>query len=405
MTATDTEPSPIVLSYSALTLHRKCPQAYYYRNVLGLRQLDDEPTPERDFGSWWGAWRSGEALERGRAAGSLVTSDGSFSPVEGIEFPRATTTAADVLTAAAAWWQRQGPDAVEAWQDRLGGTLPERLDNSIERWRDEYCETTATEHPIAVELEWRRRLPSVEDSPPVPVDLMGFVDEVYLDTRRGAVVVRDYKAHRTLEASTSEIDMMDSQLHLYAWGITPTMRSHGLAAPRAVSFDRMRSVAPALPAVTASGGLSKSTTAYDEYTYRRWAAGPDGAGVPWGEEGKFFASGPRKGQPKFGVYEIDPEVIEKLRAPAHRAQFFQRTMEPVSTHLVRSHLRAAVDTAADIYRTVQRAARTREAARNLTKQGCKFCDFAALCRAQMRGGPDGEYDLAAFGLRDRASRG
>lgn len=399
-------------AYSGLTLHRRCPQAWNYRNAMGLREAETDGSPARDFGSWWGAWRAAEALVRGRRAGSLKIAEGTFSPLTGVEFNRSSVTPHEVTQAAERWWSKQGATVRERWQAELRGSLPERLADTSERWMREYGEEAQEhEHPIAVELEWSRELPAspyAEDGAaapaPAPADLYGFIDEVYFDTKRGIVVVRDYKAHKALEASTTLTDMMDSQLHFYAWGVTPQLRAWGLPAPRAVVFDRARSEAPAQPAVTSAGALSKATSAYDVHTYLAWAEGPDGEGVPWGTPEEYFKSGPRKGQPKFGLYTPDPEVVERLQTPAHRSQFFQRSLDVISVQLVRSHLRAAVDTVADVRRTKARVERTGEAARNLVRFTCSWCPFADLCRAQMRGGAEGDYDLAQYGLEDRETR-
>ena len=53
-------------------------------------------------------------------------------------------------------------------------------------------------------------------------------------------------------------------------------------------------------------------TDYDLETYALWALGPDGDGVPWGEPDAYYVSGAKKGQPKFGLYRLDPKVAENL---------------------------------------------------------------------------------------------
>lgn len=71
--------------------------------------------------------------------------------------------------------------------------------------------------------------------------------------------------------------------------------------------------------------------------------------------------------------------------------------------MVRAHLRAAVDSALDIQLTRERIELSQEAARNLGG-GCKYCVFVDLCRAQMMGGPEGEYTLSDYKLRQRVER-
>ena len=74
---------------------------------------------------------------------------------------------------------------------------------------------------------------------------------------------------------------------------------------------------------------------------------------------------------------------------------------PVNQHVVRAHLRAAVDSATDIWRTEKRAAIVGDAPRNFTKSNCQWCDYQDVCRAQMMGGSMGTYDLSEFGLESK----
>src|SRR5699024_2991774 len=153
------------------------------------------------------------------------------------------------------------------------------------------------------------------------------------DTARNLVVVRDAKTSRTLSTQNAAEDMMDSQLQLYAWGASPVIERWGRGKVKALSYDRVRSVAAKTPLVTASGGLSKSLTDYERATYLEWAKGPDGQGVPWGKEGEYFKSGPRKDQPKFGHYSAEQTVIERLDTPAARSAWYQRSLMALNVNI------------------------------------------------------------------------
>jgi len=228
---------------------------------------------------------------------------------------------------------------------------------------------------------------------------------VYLDRKRGLVVVRDTKTGHDLASQTAADDMMDSQLQLYAWGITPLVKDWDVGRVGAVGYDRVRSVAPRPPMLTKSGRLAvrggePSIGQCDLRTYLDWAKGEDGAGVPF--------PGMKADGSAAGFYQAEDSVIEKLSSPAAASIWFQRTLTPLNVNLVRTHLRSAVDSALDLAASRARVERTGEAARNLTKS-CRWCDFAALCRAEMIGGParDGDsaaYDLADFKLRRRPPR-
>jgi hypothetical protein len=194
---------------------------------------------------------------------------------------------------------------------------------------------------------------------------------VYFDDERGMIVVRDDKSAGALAIQTSLDDMMDSQLQLYAWGLQPQLDQRGAGLVRAVAYDRVKSGASSKPVLNKSGTLSKSTTQYDLQTYLEWAAGPDGNGLEY--------PGLKKDGSGAGVYTAEQSVIDKLSAQAWRHQFFQRTTTPVSRNIARAEVAG-------------------EAARNLSKNNCKFCDYQSLCRAQMVGGADGDYDIREYGL-------
>lgn len=403
-------------SYSSLQLHRKCPQAWFYRYELGLRRPESGPAPYMHFGSWWGAMRTAEALERGRKFGSLKVPPRKYKPVDdGPEFDQATMTPQDVYDAADEWWAHQDQSTLVMWEEALGEHLPQRLHNLNVRWMDEHDKENQTRHPVGVEIAWERALPRPDgdgawetsldamefgDGYP-PVVLFGYIDQAYWDDRRGMIVCSDDKSMKTLAQQTSLDDMMDSQLQLYSWGVLPLFQKLGIEAPKAVGYDRVKSVAPTKPQLTLAGSLSKSVTMFDARTYADWAKGEDGQGIPWGKEGEYVLSGPRKGEPKFGFYTAEQAEIDKRMTPAFKAGWFQRTTVPLSRNIVRAHLRAAVDTATDINRTMKRGKITQEAARNLTKDNCRSCDYQSLNRAQMVGGPEGEYDLREHNLVGR----
>lgn len=399
-------------SYSSLALHRVCPQRFTYRHLRRLERVEPGAVEaERDLGNWWHALRAAHSVERGLTHQSLQwtperLSTGQSGPVlampaldsmlEDARNGQIDPWCARVMEAAEGWWLGLSRDEQDAWAERMGGSLPERLRYLDARWREQWAEDLPHLHPLAVEMRWERTLPAPADH----VRLVGYVDEVYRDVRRDMIVVGDHKTHRALDTRTAADDMLDSQLQIYAWGASPIVSTWGLGKIRALSYDRVRSVAPKQPSITASGALSKSVTDYDLATYLAFAAGPDGQGVPWGEEDTYFKSGPRKGLPKFGHYVAEESVITNLSDPAERARWFQRTMTPLNRNLIRTHLRSAVDSALDVDRTRERFEEEGDAARNFARH-CQWCDFADLCRAEMTGGAGGEYDLESMFLRVR----
>jgi len=390
------------VSYSELGTHRTCPQRWQYAYHRGLEKIDpDDVRVELDFGIWWQALNGAHALERGRKFGSLKYVPKKIKTVDGgPRWPGESVTADQVLADSIVWWQQQTPFIQETWEARLGEGLPVRLGSLFQRWQDQWAEEIANERPLAVEFFWKRPLPSLRPGDEPAADLLGYVDEIYLDTRRNLVAVRDNKTSKALSTQTSVDDMLDSQLQFYAWGASPEVTSWGLGKIQATAYDRARSMAPKPPNLTTAGKLSTregqpSIGQCDLQTYVEWARGPDGRGVP------YLGRKPAGGEASIaGYYQPEQTVIEKLASPAAQSVWFQRTLTPLNSNLIRVHLRAAVDSAVDLQLTRTRAMQTNEAARNLGA-ACRWCDFQQLCRAEMVGGADGEYELADMKLRKR----
>lgn len=424
-------------SYSAMTLHRKCPQAWTYRHIMGLEKDIDAPRPYLTIGIWWGLLRAAETLVRGRAAESLMfTPKDMADRREGYDLDIKTVTPTEVLKASQTRWKSMNGDEHDSFIETLGEPLPLRLERMFSLWDKANGDRFDRERPLGVEIFWKRALPqppndsqwlNLENIP--TMNLIGYIDEMYVDRQRNMTVVRDHKAQKDIASGNTALDdLMDSQLQLYAWGIEPQLKEKGLPSARAVAYDRTKSVGPKEPQLTAAGGLSKSVSSFDLDTYRRWAqedTRPTGMeldelaeekgltseqvaeiaklpqGRVWGKIGEFYATGAKKGQPKFGIYEMDPKMIEHLSGHMERARWTSKTLTPVNRNTLQAHLRSAVDTAYDIYQTQRRYEQTGQASRNLDRRGCNWCDFSALCQAQIVGGPRGEYDVESYGLRIR----
>lgn len=378
-------------SYSQISDYRQCPQRWKYRY---LDRLDAAGAggnvPARDLGSWWHAVRAADAIDRGRGHGSLVPAlvpTHLSAPLGGREHQIPTapdSVQSRVFTEAARAWRSLTEAQREEYAEAWGGSLPDRLTEIDRRWRDRWSEETATEHPVGVEIRWTRALPAVGGVDPATT-LVGVVDEVYVDTRRNLLVVRDHKTHTSLDNLSVADEMMDSQLQLYAWGVSPLVSHLGHGQIKAVAYDRARSAAPKQPVLTKSGSLSKSVTDYDARTYLDWV----GDGVPY--------DGIKKDGSGAGVYHSDPKVVEQLGSLAVTSRWNRRHLTALSLPLVTSHLRAASRSATFMADTAAEVEAVSEAPRNLGR-GCKWCDYAPLCRAQLIGGPDGEYDPADYGL-------
>lgn len=392
-------------SYSSLSLHRTCPQAWAYRYVEGLQaDRPDDLESERLLGIWWHYLRAADAARRGTAAHTLRHLPDTF------QTPGGSVTSADVLgndrdfdrSLVEKWFDGLSLSLRQEWLEVLGTHPLKLLALMDRRWQDMWAERTKHEQVLGVEIKWRRKLPTMTLPDGTLVDtettLGGYVDEVVHDTQRNLTLVRDHKTSKDITTRTVLDDLMDSQLQNYAWGVSPLVTEWGFKL-KAVEYDRIRAVWPKTPQLTLAGALGKSVTDYDEYTYEEWAR----ESPVWGTEGEFYKTGAKKGQPKFGTYVLDPKVLENLQTPAARSKWANRNTSPVNLNIVRAHLTSAVDTAADVNRTRERFAAAGQAARNFGNP-CRWCDFRDLCNAQMIGGPEGDYELAEHGLRRRKEK-
>lgn len=393
-------------SYSSISKYRTCPQQWFYSNIRKLCKKD-AVSVERDLGSWWHMLLGADALARGRALGSLCAVPKQLMSVDdGPTLSGEDATVSAVMDLAQSWFERQSLDAQEAWVERLGDGLPERLSAVYERYCNQWAYERGNEAPMAVELRWERPLPSrlqprASEDASVTSVLAGYIDQVYLDLKRRIVVVRDYKTGKRLHNQTTEADMMDSQLQLYAWGAAPVVVSWGKGHIQATQYDRVRSLKPTTPVVTQSGTLSKSVTDYDVHTYMAWALGETPFTAPPTYPGR------AKDGSQAGTYELELKVVEKLSTPAARSSWFQRTgPTPLNRNLINVHLLASIDSVIEMQAAHQRALLRGMAHRKLSAMGCSWCDYAELCRFEMFGGSSGDVDPAEYGLvvKDKSRR-
>lgn len=406
-----------VVSFSQANTHRQCPQRYKYNYIDRLEKVDPaDIAVERDFGMWWHAIRAANSLDRGARKGSLKAVPKKLEGADGvvIELPtldylleaadedidtsERKTIVSKVYAALTEWESNLPQITKDTWVERLGSLPLERLKYVDREWRMRWVAELEHEAPLAVEFGWGRELPDLVDKETGAITspetrTVGYIDELYLDTRRNLVVARDHKAHKSLGNRRMVDDMMDSQLQLYAWGASPKVTEWGHGGIRATAYDRVRMVAPKTPALTKAGKLGKTVTDYDVTTYKKWAAGEDGTGIEY--------PGLKKDGSGAGKYVAEDAVIEGLEHITKKMNWQTRTLSPLNRNIVKTHLRSTVDSAMDIELTKRRVRRDGSAARNLSSNVCAWCPFMQLCRAEMIGGPGGVYDLESMYLRKK----
>lgn len=374
----------IVVSPTSLGTYRSCPKKFEFSSLRRLRPAGLTPLITRELGSWWHALRAADAIWRSREQETPplylpeTISTGDMGP----ELPvTPDLTGSDVLLAAKRFWDAMPFEQQERWVEKTGAALVPHLAEMDRRWEAAWgAESRENEEVIAVEVFVE--VPIADTG----VVLRGRVDEVYRDKRLGLIVVRDHKTNGTIASSESLDDLLDSQLHLYAWGVSVQL---GINVG-AVGYDRARSKPAAQPAVTKAGKLSASVTDYDLDAYLAFTDEP----VPF--------PGLKKDGSGAGFYERDPKVVEKLQTPAERDKWNRRTLDPINPRMIRGHLQEAVATAegqAEARRRFDDPARG-PIARNLSRNGCKSCDFVMLCLDEMR--TNQRLEPASYGLVEKA---
>lgn len=424
-------------SNTSFNYHRKCPQMWAYDQARRLEPIHGEVSAPLDFGNWWHAIRAAEAIEIGRERGTLRYAPPSLkTAIEGHEIPTDDEDlVATVWHEINQWWKAMSAGHKDLWVEELGDTGPDRLRYVDARWHEQYDKVIPFEDPVAVEMPWTRNLPKLkigDETLEPQVPMSGVLDMLYFDRKRNLLVMRDAKSHKALGKFNQVDEMLDSQLQVYAWAAGPLVKEWGHGPIRAIQYDRVRMTAPKSPEVTLSGNLSKGVSDFDAYTYRTWAMTDtrpsddelaemaeekfpddveartrfivtvdeilDRPGRVWGKVGEFYVTGAKKGQPKFGIYQPEEKPLLELSTPDAVQSWFRRSLTPLNRNIVATHLRSSVETSVAIEVTHRRLEVTGDAPRNFG-QACRWCPFAALCKAELVGGVDGEYDMESMGLR------
>lgn len=381
-------------SYSALQTLLDCEREYALRFLENL----EADKPERILylrGTAFHAVVAADLLERGSSLGSLrnfptslkLTGDTNLDiewvkRTEGFKQwvepyilsggERTLLTADSVIEALETWEQAQGNERREEIKADLGESLTDRISNTWARYKLHWQDRMAAELPLLVEFEWERPAPN-------GMRLQGRVDAVVYDQTDALTIVRDTKTHDSWPSEPDAVlDLMNSQLHLQAWGIAPALRqmteakvggSQGPAlVPQAVEFDRVRIKKPTTPKLTTKGLLSKSITDFDQYTYTDWCQSEEAASAG---------------------YEWEEAVSKR----ASETEWFRRSMKPLSMNAVAAHVKS-------MQRQAKRASElVAQDAAIQPQKACAWCPFLSLCRAEIIGGRPEEFHPSEFGLR------
>ncbi len=362
-------------SYSALQTLAACERKYALRFIEELEaDRTDRPAPLR--GTAWHGVIQAHLLSVGAHKRTLLVRPEKIQVVKGRDLainwadefcptimgpdfgPEIELNALSMLAHYRSWWDHQETDYREEMAAEYDGSLPDRLTDLYRRYLLHYVDDDKRYDPLLTEYEWSRKAPN-------GILLQGRVDAVLYDNELGLVTVRDYKTHASWPSeSDTVVDLMDSQLHLQAWGCAPVLRAAG-HLPQAVQFDRLRFKKPSEPKLTTKGILSKSTTDFDSYTYTNWCTE--------------------------NSVEIDPKMVETCDAKADA--WFRRSTKPLSMRSIEAHVKAAQAAA------LRADALDPATATLVPSKNCGWCDFVSLCRAEIIGGRPEGFIPQDYGLR------
>lgn len=357
-------------SYSSLSMMQQCERKFALHYREGLRQAG--PTHWNLLkGRAWHAVMQAQALQLGWFHGSLL-----HEMPESIEVLDKEVTAepiiSSVIDALKEWEIKQESEYLDAMREEYGDLLSDRMFNLWIRFNHSGNVDDDFGHPLLVEHEWTRTLPN-------GLEATGRADLVYLDLKTNHVVVRDWKLNQAWPQTPPAIeDLVNSQNHFNAWGVAESLRElsgEQELVPTSVEYARARFKKPAQPAMTkgtknAPPRLAKSTTDYDAYTYREFC--------------------------REAELTMDQAVYDELAG--QRDKWFRFTRKPLLYNVYSQHVLSAASQAA--------RAETITTENSIPVYGshCGFCQFSALCRADLVGGREPYQDInpGDYGLRRKS---
>ena len=230
-----------------------------------------------------------------------------------------------------------------------GHTLPEACERILTEyfyyWREDYFKNREFD-VLLVEVEWKRN-----DG---KNDREGRIDYV-IRNKRGQIVVGDWKS--TKSEPHAEYKFMESQLHLYPWGVQPLLKELGLTDKELnniiVEFDYLSTKLPTTPSLNQDGSMSKrkiNTTYLTVFNFLKEN------GLKWSKE------------------EVE-EYLEKTEKV-----FFVKKTLPRSKKVTDNLLKEDKE---DI-ELIDRIAENPEAATRTVSLHCNWdCDFLELCKGEL----------------------
>lgn len=327
---------------------RHCEQQYYFAEVVGL---ETQSSVNMLLGSWFHALMQAQGIRQGVVQQSLLSDhkvvDLGFDaidpvPLDDLGDPTSGDFVADVhrylLNNVAAYF----PTGLDEELDELPGRAWFLYNRYVARW----FPLMQSETVLLVEHEWQRDTNGVTYG--------GKVDRVLINAD-GLLVVRDYKS--TGSVPTSNFRLINSQLHLYAWGLAPLLAEYGLGDIMLVEYDYAYTYPPKVR-LTKAGRLYKNQPALDTYALAALL--------------KHEGADPES--PHFA------EHFQRAEEEGNE-RFFRRSSLPVNEHVVR-RLLDEQDILLERAEAMERGDRL-----PVINPGrhCDWCSFTGLCTATVYG--------------------
>lgn len=385
------DPSQMLWHNSALSVLNHCEQKFTYAYLHELEPVGALSLP-LVRGSWFHALRAAQGLKQGLKQGTLL------------EVPTVVNLGHDALSEVSLVQDGSGEwcflvedhDDAEPWpvepravhemwlahvhdflptDDEEWEALPDEVWFLYQRYLAAHLDDLRTEQVLLVEHQWSR-VDEFDNIDGEPVIYGGRVDRVVRNAQ-GIVVVRDHKTTSQLPAA--DLRLIDSQLHLYAWGLAPLLDEHGLEV-LGVEYDYARTGLGTVR-LTKAGKLYANQAVMDGWAFEELL-------------GKAVA------EYNHGGGSLSTEdfsaVITKMYEEG-TSQFFIRSLMPVNETVVVGLLdanRRSVEVARSLYDEGPRHPARRNPGRH-----CSWCEFEKLCTGDLYGN-DTSLLRAEFTHRD-----
>ena len=357
-----------VLHNSALRTFKSCEQRWKYEYVDGL--ADDSGTA-LNIGTWFHLLMEAQGLKQGIVQDTLL-----HDVPERLHFglpddDNPSVLTSDVLDESGlvsvravhdwvveevhAYWP-EGDDEIDA--------MPDNLWFLYERYMARHGAAMVREDVLGVEVQWQRDDVFDADAPlDGSIPYGGQADRIVRSN--GLIVLRDHKT--TGNVPSSSFLLTDSQLHLYAWGLTPWLKEHGLEID-AIEYDFALTYWPKVSLTKKAGNLYSRQRTIDLHAARILLA------EALAEHDNRTA--PAEGEPFPDDFS---DWLDRCATEGDR-EFFRRHLQPVNVTTVKTLLDEGA-----VLKPRMDAIENGAPAIRMTGKHCDWCPRQEVCTGDLLG--------------------